>query len=324
MTALQGAMRTATLQPARFGIGSAASLDALADVAGSARSSVVGELFKLEDAPVLSVLRERAGRAQVHLHGDSESIADGAFRIGADDGALVTGHGNKPIKLHTKGVVADHERAALATAAPVPGLRADDSVDFFATFDGDAARALESATAAAIIGRSDEVLRTARDAARAGIYFNDPAHGVRLLTPRLDRLVDDASDFLVVGSKRLDDMTMIRRLAGRQQDGVRVLVETGKHASPAQVQAARDLGLDVTHLGMEGRRLHGNFMIADGAEAYFGTSSLSERGLARETAKRPTREMGWFTNDAAAIDETFEAMSGLRESRIDDFLTAGG
>jgi len=323
MPTVDAALRTAVLQPARFGIGAVASLDAFASTTRGASDSVVAELFKLADEPLRGALAERAPLVPVRIHGDSEFVHGSEFLVGPRDGVALTEHGASPIKLHTKALVADHERGVIGTAAPVPGLRELDTLDFYATFEGPTARALEDATLAAVSGDQTRIAATATGLARRGIFLNDPEHGVRLLTSRIESLVDGATDSIYVGSKVLDDKSVLKQLAAKQAAGVRVLVETTPKSTPKDVERARRLGLDVTHLEDEGRRLHGNLIVVDGREAYFGTAMVSRRGMAREAdGVRPAREMGWFVRDPRAIDEAMGAVADLHPSRVTQFLGA--
>ncbi len=300
-----------------YHVGAVRGLDAMAEMARGARESITAELFKLDDPAVVASLRSAVDRRiPIRLHADTQYLRE-EYAIGAADGLVVTEHGRSPLKLHTKVLVADHDRAISETAAPVRDLRELQTIDFAVEVQGDAARALERATAAAASGRSSDIRRTAHELAEHGFLLNDPAHGVTLLRDALERGITSSKSSIYYGTKLLGDERGMHMLARRRGEGLRVLVETSPKSDDSLLTQARDIGLDVSALQRKG--LHGNITVFDERLAYFGTTMLSPRGMARSTSPRDARELGWFTTDRAAISSALDAIQRLDGSRLERF-----
>jgi hypothetical protein len=115
---------------------------------GEADHEVVGEVFKLTNPGVIDSIAGRAEHVRATLLHDPDVFASTRFgrtlgRI-ADSGARSHLYGDiQTHKLHTKSFVMDAERGWLSTAAI---MRHGESLDFSATFDGAAARAVRRLT----------------------------------------------------------------------------------------------------------------------------------------------------------------------------------
>jgi len=318
---------SAVLRNARIEGGAAASFDSLATLLDGARSSVAGELFKVNDELVTQAFQTRARTVPTRLHADSQYLVDPAeFTLGrGGDGIAVTGHGGPPTKLHTKFVVVDGSRGMMMTAAAVGDLRRSNTADFAAHVVGDEAAALQRLVDSAISGDSKAIRGAADQAAQLGIYVNDPVHGVTLLRDRITSQVERATDSVYVASKLLDDPESVRLLADAQRRGLDVLVELSPKSSAADLQRLRDAGLDAAALPKVDRRLHGNMVLTDAgrpnAEAYMGTAMLSLRGMVRPDAVRMAREIGWVTNDPTGLRVAIDNVASLEQSRLGAFVT---
>ena len=78
---------TATLRNARIEGGAAASFDSLVELIDGARTSIVGELFKVNDEVVTHAFQQRARTVPTRLHADSQYLVDPAeFTLGRGDG----------------------------------------------------------------------------------------------------------------------------------------------------------------------------------------------------------------------------------------------
>lgn len=317
------AAQGATLSRARFVVGTSGQvMDELARVAGTARSTINAELFGLSDEVALGAINAAAARGvRVALHADDEALALGRYASAAENPAIaLTSHGAMPIKLHTKALVADSTTGYVGTAAPVWELRKYEGLDVAAVFDGPAVQALERLTVATAAGKSKAVRSAAEEAARHGIFVNDPIHGVKLLRERVGALIDSATDSLYVGTKVLEDSKMIDRLARAQQRGVRVLIEANPMTEAKWVERARAAGLNTRHLPKVPWRIHANTVIADGREAYVGSATISKRGMARSYAGRPAREMGFVTSDPEGLRQVIEGFASVTDSSLASFL----
>lgn len=296
--------------------GGAAGVRAQAKAVARAEHSVVGELISITDKRTIQALRAGARHdLDIRLHGDTDyvrGIRD--FRIQPGQGIELTSHGDSPAKLHTKFFVIDGETAVVSTVAPVKKLRMRDALDMSLIVRGAPARALEAAAEAASSGDSARIRTSAHHVRQHGLAFNDRAHGVNDLTHELEQLVDGARSSIYIGSKLIGDEQFVQRLAQIRQDAdIRVLLESSSKSDPRDVAAARALGLEVSELDRYG--MHGNTIIVDGNQAYFGTAMLTPRGLGRESAGRQSRELGWFTDDQNVIAEVVNRLEAIPGSR---------
>lgn len=312
-------LRAGVLRDARILVGTTGqSLDELARVIDGARTRMAGELFMLNDVPVTTAMARSVRRhVSTHLLIDDEySLLNAYASFGHSNPVRMSIHGPAPDKLHSKALVADGSEAWISTAAPSKRLRGDGALDVSATFEGPAASALERLTNATMAGDSAAVRDAALAASQHGIVVNDPLHGVRLLTERVTAMIDSATDSIYVGTKVLDDRTILERLAAARVRGVRVLVETSHMSEGKWIDRARVLGLDAYRLPHSLGRMHANTVVVDGREAYVGTAMLTKRGLARATAKRPSRELGFVTDQPAAIADILHGFSHVQGSRL--------
>ncbi|MCW2961628.1 MAG: PLD-like domain [Thermoleophilia bacterium] len=312
MTALGNiGVASGVLRDARITVGSSEALDAMARVVDGATTSVSAELFQLRDAPVVAAFRSAADRMPVRLLVDSEVFEDGGYKLPKTGLLELSEHGADPHKLHTKAIVADGSVGYVGTAAPVGGLRGPGKLDYAAELGPTEARVLERAIEAVANGDTTQVRATAEAAARVGLYYNDPKHGVTLLRDRIESLITGAEHSIVASSKILGDTRSVELLAAAKARGVDVLLITTPKSTKQSVKQARKAGIETVVHEEKAGYAHGNFLLADANQAYMGTAMLSRRGMARPEAARAARELGWVTEDRGAISTAADRLSAL-------------
>jgi phosphatidylserine/phosphatidylglycerophosphate/cardiolipin synthase-like enzyme len=236
-----------------------------------------GEVFVMSEVPVQDALRAATNRGvetrllvcpEMDARYDLVKTLDGI-------GAKAKPHGTLPNKVHSKALVADRKVGVVSTGPWLlgPGKYRKDWLDYSVTFEGDAAAALDNLTTSSLTRGKRKVAVAAGEAAQHGIYLNDPARGVDLLSRKLQDMVTHASKRIVISVKRFSDKTM--------QD---------------LVQQARDRGVEVVVADRASgwsKVLHGNMVMVDDTEAYIGSGMLNSRLIAGGgTSGRKARELG--------------------------------
>lgn len=314
LLSMLGAER-AVLQDARFAVRTVEGLEEFSRVVGNARSHISAEMFVAGD-PIISHLITRASFRDmpgvIVRDGEYLALAPGELVPGMPGAMQVVDYGAHPLKLHSKAAVADGNRAIITTAAAAPKHREmwGNSLDFTALFQGPAAAALDDATRAAASLDPVAIRTTTEQLAPHGIFVNDPIAGVRLLRERQLDAIRTASERLVVANKLTYDKGAIKLLAEAQKRGVALdIIVPSVERNGAGIERMREAGIARPHI-VPGHTIHGNLLIADD-QLIAGTATMTPRGLARRSAERSAREMGFALADPAAIDDALRAISRL-------------
>ncbi len=309
---------SAMLRDARIAMGSAAGMNEMARVAASASRRVKAEMFVVTDPHLTETLMTQGTQGRfVSLVQDGAMAADprhpNTLRNVGNGYVGVFDYPNSPFKMHSKAIAADDGiLGAVSTATPSRKLRNERpfSFDVTAVVDGEAASALSRGIAGPMTGSAGGKRRSLAATfgmARQGVFVNDRLLGVRLLGERIDNLLETAgNDRLWIASKMIQDKRSVRHIARAMSAGADVHVWTlGVHDNRRGVAMLREAGIPFTPVF--DKALHGNAIIA-GDTMYSGTAALTRRGLARESANRYSREMGFFTDDPSMIEPVARAM----------------
>lgn len=288
---MAGLVTGGVLHDASVVIGLKNTLDATAEIARTAEHSITGDMFILyADNALHAALAEAKPGLDITFLADPEKLGGASItsKMLGGIGAKVTPHGAMPNKVHAKSLVVDGADGMISSGAWfTDGGKRNNWLDLAVRVRGDAARAVEQLTLTSVAGDRAAFEGAAHAAAQQGIYINDPAQGVMELGPQVRHMIENASERLIIATKRTDSPEV---------DGM--------------LQAARDRGVEVTRYdrGVTGKTLHGNVIVADNV-AYIGSGMLNNRTLKGSgSSGRMSRELG-VVIDGPAVDDVVTAIS---------------
>ncbi|MCW2922672.1 MAG: hypothetical protein JWM98_76 [Thermoleophilia bacterium] len=284
-------------------LGGKALLGAVSDLAGSARTDVMADAFRVDHQPGIDSLGAAAARgAQVSVLADSREWRDANPQVAG--GVHVQGYGEAPTKQHGKAITVDGGARGMV-GTDLLGADALGKLEVGVELGGPAAQALRSLQVAARAGKHGDGMRqAAAAAAQLGVVTNDPAAGWWGVTDAIEHAVDSAQSRLRIVSAGMDDHGIADRIAQAARRGVDVDIVS--YAADVKGKVARTLtdagvhlhSADKDSLKAQGRGLHGLQLVADDHAVVSGAYLLED--MLHGSSGRQSRELGVVLDGAAA------------------------
>lgn len=328
LTTLTSLDQLAGANPLKFAVDDGdAAMGMLNDTIARAGNSIDAELFGVCERPTLDAIATRlGGGASMRLHADHERLGFGYYaqELLEHPDVAVTHAGAAPHKTHLKVLAGETESWVGTTGPHRLRPRRSRAFDMAATFGAQDTEVIRRMLAAARNGDPREIGASARAGLAHGFVLNDPAAGVLNLRKAVNLVASSAQSELVVASKKVDDRKFFAGLAKHAARGVDVLAETTYRSEAKDLARVRKAATDAVDFGVHPAgsptNMHLNFVVADRELAYIGTGHLTKRGLGRDSAKRPSRELGIITRDPKAIAHLLDVVGSIPGSRIGERL----